>query len=114
MLSLKTPVVAPAPVILPKPEPEPVIEEAPAVIEDIVVDSDGDGVPDHLDACPGTPVNTVVDPRGCPVQVNLVEELRQELRVFFDYDKSTSVYLKLVLMLLNQCYLTNLASLQTA
>ncbi|EGE26204.1 OmpA family protein [Moraxella catarrhalis] len=82
------PVVAPAPVILPKPEPEPVIEEAPAVIEDIVVDSDGDGVPDHLDACPGTPVNAVVDPRGCPVQVNLVEELRQELRVFFDYDKS--------------------------
>lgn len=82
------PVIAPAPVILPKPEPEPAIEEAPAVIEDIVVDSDRDGVPDHLDACPGTPVNTVVDARGCPVQVNLVEELRQELRVFFDYDKS--------------------------
>lgn len=84
------PVVAPAPVIVPKPapKPEPVIEEAPAVIEDIVVDSDRDGVPDHLDACPGTPVNTVVDARGCPVQVNLVEELRQELRVFFDYDKS--------------------------
>lgn len=84
------PVVAPAPVIVPKPapKPEPVIEEAPSVIEDIVVDSDRDGVPDHLDACPGTPVNTVVDPRGCPVQVNLVEELRQELRVFFDYDKS--------------------------
>ena len=84
------PVIAPAPVIVPKPapKPEPVIEEAPSVIEDIVVDSDRDGVPDHLDACPGTPVNTVVDARGCPVQVNLVEELRQELRVFFDYDKS--------------------------
>lgn len=78
------PVVAPAPVIVPKPAPKP----EPVVIEDIVVDSDRDGVPDHLDACPGTPVNTVVDARGCPVQVNLVEELRQELRVFFDYDKS--------------------------
>ena len=74
-----------APVVPVAPQVEPV---APVVIDDVVVDSDRDGVPDHLDACPGTPVNTVVDARGCPVQVNLVEELRQELRVFFDRDKS--------------------------
>lgn len=74
-----------APVVPVAPQVEPV---APVVIDDVVVDSDRDGVPDHLDACPGTPANTVVDARGCPVQVNLVEELRQELRVFFDYDKS--------------------------
>ncbi len=74
-----------APVVPVAPQVEPV---APVVIDDVVVDSDRDGVPDHLDACPGTPPNTVVDARGCPVQVNLVEELRQELRVFFDRDKS--------------------------
>ena len=60
----------------------------PVVLEDTIVDSDGDGVPDHLDACPGTPANVVVDARGCPVQVNVNEELRRELRVFFDRDKS--------------------------
>lgn len=60
----------------------------PVVLEDNIVDSDNDGVPDHLDACPGTPANVVVDARGCPVQVNVNEELRRELRVFFDRDKS--------------------------
>ena len=74
-----------APAVPVAPQVEPV---APVVIADMFIDSDGDGVPDHLDACPGTPPNTVVDARGCPVQVNLVEELRQELRVFFDRDKS--------------------------
>ena len=74
-----------APAVPVAPQVEPV---APVVIDDVVVDSDRDGVPDHLDACPGTPVNTVVDARGCPVQVNLTEELRQELRVFFERDKS--------------------------
>lgn len=81
-----------APVVIKAPvQPvQPVVIKAPtpAVVEDVVTDSDRDGVADHLDACSRTPVNTVVDARGCPVQVNLVEELRQELRVFFDYDKS--------------------------
>lgn len=78
----------------PEYEPAPVEEVTPPVvveevaIEEVVVDSDMDGVPDHLDACPGTPRNLVVDARGCPVQVTAVEDLRQELRVFFDYDKS--------------------------
>ena len=31
-------------------------------------DSDGDGVPDNLDACPGTPPGTPVNASGCPTQ----------------------------------------------
>ena len=52
------------------------------------VDSDGDGVIDSLDACPGTPMNKVVDERGCPRNVIVEDELKMELRVFFDNDKS--------------------------
>src|SRR5207302_4573752 len=33
-------------------------------------DSDGDGVPDNKDACPGTPAGAVVDPRGCPLDAD--------------------------------------------
>lgn len=32
------------------------------------LDSDGDGVPDYLDKCPGTPAGTEVDAQGCPVE----------------------------------------------
>ncbi len=31
------------------------------------LDSDGDGVPDYLDKCPGTPAGTAVDASGCPL-----------------------------------------------
>jgi OmpA-OmpF porin, OOP family len=34
---------------------------------DCVADSDGDGVPDNLDQCPGTPPGTKVDDKGCPI-----------------------------------------------
>ena len=78
------PVVAPVeePVVV---KPAPV---APVIVEEKVIDTDADGVADHLDACPGTPRNVVVDARGCPVNVDIREDLRLELRVFFDYDKS--------------------------
>lgn len=33
-------------------------------------DSDGDGVPDHVDECPGTPRGVQVDSRGCPVDTD--------------------------------------------
>lgn len=80
--------LAPAlPVVAPVEEPV-VTPVAPVVVEERIVDTDQDGVADHLDACPGTPRNVVVDARGCPVNVDVREDLRLELRVFFDYDKS--------------------------
>ena len=52
------PVVKP---VEPAPAPEPVA--AP-------VDSDGDGVPDTLDRCPGTPAGVAVDKDGCPLDTD--------------------------------------------
>lgn len=34
-------------------------------------DSDGDGVPDHLDRCPDTPYEIQVDKNGCPMDEDL-------------------------------------------
>lgn len=34
-----------------------------------VLDSDGDGVPDHLDRCPDTPRGVKVDAHGCPITI---------------------------------------------
>jgi OOP family OmpA-OmpF porin len=45
----------------------PAPPEPPAPTEPAFVDSDGDGVPDHLDECPGTPPGVRVDARGCPI-----------------------------------------------
>ena len=45
---------------------------ATAVIEE--KDTDGDGVMDSMDACPGTPMNTIVDERGCPTPLDIIEE----------------------------------------
>jgi OOP family OmpA-OmpF porin len=57
------------------PKPEPVKE---VVVEKIVImDSDGDGVPDNLDKCPGTPKGARVNKFGCWVLE----------RVLFDFDK---------------------------
>jgi OOP family OmpA-OmpF porin len=36
---------------------------------DLLKDTDGDGVADKLDKCPGTPSATVVDGAGCPLKV---------------------------------------------
>jgi OOP family OmpA-OmpF porin len=36
---------------------------------DLLKDSDGDGVADKLDKCPGTPSGTVVDGAGCPLKI---------------------------------------------
>lgn len=72
----------------PEPEPEPVQPVEVVVVDEVVADSDMDGVPDNLDACPATPRNQVVDARGCPVPVDIEEALRLELRVFFDNDKT--------------------------
>jgi len=39
--------------------------------ETAVLDSDDDGVPDDVDACPGTSLGAVVDAAGCPQQLQL-------------------------------------------
>ena len=36
----------------------------------VMLDSDGDGVPDKADRCPNTPRGAVVDARGCPVDAD--------------------------------------------
>ncbi|MBB5620243.1 OOP family OmpA-OmpF porin [Pedobacter cryoconitis] len=38
-------------------------------VEDLKKDSDGDGVSDQFDKCPGTPAGTAVDGSGCPLPV---------------------------------------------
>ncbi|MDR1761697.1 MAG: OmpA family protein, partial [Bacteroidales bacterium] len=45
------------------------IPSAPVVADNspVTEDSDGDGVPDEKDACPGTPQGTAVDAKGCPI-----------------------------------------------
>ena len=77
-----------APTVAVPPMQEPVVDTAPVVVIESDLDSDGDGVPDSIDACQGTPMNVVVDERGCPVQVDIEDTLKMELRVFFDNDKS--------------------------
>lgn len=38
-----------------------------AEVDKLTKDSDGDGVSDYFDKCPGTPANTKVDGSGCPL-----------------------------------------------
>jgi OOP family OmpA-OmpF porin len=38
-------------------------------VDDLKKDSDGDGVSDQFDKCPGTPAGTVVDGSGCPLKM---------------------------------------------
>ena len=80
--------LGPQVVVPPAVEPVPVVEPAPVILVEEDVDSDGDGVIDSLDQCPNTPMNLVVDERGCPIQGEEIEELQMELRVFFDNDKT--------------------------
>ncbi|WP_191153753.1 OmpA family protein [Pelovirga terrestris] len=51
-------------VFLTEPAAQPAPAPAPAPV---VRDSDGDGVPDHLDQCPNTPRGVAVDAKGCPL-----------------------------------------------
>jgi OOP family OmpA-OmpF porin len=45
-----------------------------ADVDKLTKDSDGDGVSDYFDKCPGTPDSTKVDGAGCPLPVPKVEE----------------------------------------
>lgn len=77
-----------APTVVVPPSVEPTVETPPVVFVETDKDSDGDGVPDSLDQCPNTPLDRVVDERGCPRVIDMSDELKMELRVFFDNDKS--------------------------
>jgi outer membrane protein OmpA-like peptidoglycan-associated protein len=68
-----TAAVAPAPVARPEPA-------APAV----PADSDGDGVADDVDRCPGTPVGDRVGEHGCSCDVTV------QLQYEFDSDRLTA------------------------
>ena len=48
------------------PKASPPAAPAPSVLP-VTIDSDGDGVRDSLDKCPGTAVGTIVDAAGCPL-----------------------------------------------
>jgi outer membrane protein OmpA-like peptidoglycan-associated protein/outer membrane protein W len=58
-----TPAIAAVPPSLPPPPP-PVVAAAPVSAP---LDSDGDGVPDSIDRCPGTPPGLKVDAYGCEI-----------------------------------------------
>lgn len=47
------------------------------------LDSDGDGVLDDEDRCPGTPINVMIDENGCPPSLLLEGHLKMEFRAFF-------------------------------
>jgi len=65
-------------IYLGKVDPDPVVRE--------VADSDGDGVPDDRDRCPGTAPGTRVDADGCELPVTKVASIR--MKVLFEFDKS--------------------------
>lgn len=48
-----------------------------------IKDSDGDGVLDDFDQCPGTLINIEVDESGCPTQEYIIEEYINEFRAFY-------------------------------
>jgi len=78
---VRAPIPMPAPMTEPEPMPAPVMEPEPAP----PVDSDGDGVMDPDDACPGTPPGTEVDERGC---AKLKAPVKMGLKVEFDFDSA--------------------------
>lgn len=63
-------------------------EVAPPVVpKGPCADSDGDGVCDTADLCPGTPKGTVVDAKGCPKEE--AEDAKKKFDdVYFAFDKS--------------------------
>jgi len=56
------------------------------------VDSDGDGVPDDRDRCPGTPAGTRVDSDGCALSVARVASVKLKVNFGFDSDKVEEKY----------------------
>ena len=74
-VGLQVPIGAPPQAPAPAPTPQPVGPQ----------DSDGDGVIDANDQCPGTPRGTEVDARGCPIEKKAPIVLKG---VTFEFDSS--------------------------
>lgn len=68
-----------------KVDPDPVAVAAP-------LDSDGDGVTDDRDRCPGTPAGTRVDADGCPLAVAQVASVKLKVNFGFDSTKVQEQY----------------------
>ncbi len=62
----------------PKAEPAPA-PVAAAPVAAAVIDSDGDGVPDNADKCPGSPSDKPVDADGCTIVSVVLEDVQFEL-----------------------------------
>lgn len=64
--------------------------EKPAPPPEACVDSDGDGVCDDADLCPGTPPGSVVDAKGCPIveEQPAMNPVRKFEDVHFAFDKA--------------------------
>lgn len=78
VLSLGLQIPLGAPPTAPAPAPAPAAPTGP-------MDSDGDGVIDANDQCPGTPRGTEVDARGCPIEKKAPIVLKG---VTFEFDSS--------------------------
>ncbi len=69
-----------------------VAEDKPEPVVAAPVDSDGDGVTDDRDQCPGTPPNTRVDSTGCPLPVERVASIKMNVNFAFDSSKVQQKY----------------------
>lgn len=70
------------------PKTTPQYENIITLIPDIP-DSDGDGVLDDIDECPGTQYNVVIDERGCPHSLLFGEnEFMMEARAYYAENSS--------------------------
>lgn len=64
----------------------PAIDIADSLQKVVELDTDGDGVPDHLDLCPDTPKTDKVDEKGCSIFESV--EVRQTLKIEFGLDST--------------------------
>jgi OOP family OmpA-OmpF porin len=51
-------------------------------------DSDGDGIPDYLDKCPGTPKGTRIDKNGCEIVAKKPAKVVIDSVLLFDFDSA--------------------------